>query len=127
MNVSLDKYTTSFELSKLQSYLHFITNPKSMFGYSATPQSYTILPATLSVIVGKTLTINGKIGGSLNVYQWYKGGDIIVGAKSATFTKKNIKATDIGAYQCEVTSTFVGAGSAKDVKITSTSVVVTMP
>ena len=25
MNVSLDKYTTSFELSKLQSYLHFIT------------------------------------------------------------------------------------------------------
>ncbi len=98
-------------------------NPKPS-QYAANTQSYKILPATQSVATGATLTISGAIGGSLNVYQWYKNSTPISGATSATYTKTNITSADAGVYYCVVTSTYVGAGTTTGVTITSSNVTV---
>lgn len=102
-----------------------IINPKPG-NYFANPQSYIILPATVSIANGATLTINGTIGGSLNVYQWYKNNALIIGATSATFIKMGFTSADVGTYKCAVTSTFVGAGTTTGVTITSSNVSVTL-
>ena len=99
-------------------------NPKPSIIYSATSQRYTILPATVSVATGGTLSINGIVGGTLNVYTWYKDGVVISGATSATYTKTGFVGADAGVYRCEVTSTFVGAGTTTGVTIYSSNVTV---
>ena len=98
-------------------------NPKPV-NYYVNPQSYKILPASQALASGTTLTISGAIGGSLNVYQWYKNSTPISGATSATYTKTNITSADAGVYYCEVTSTYVGAGTTTGVTITSSNVTV---
>ena len=96
----------------------------TIYDYNANPQTYNILPATQSVGTNTTLTINGVIGGSLNVYQWYKNNVLISGATSATYTKTNITNTDAGTYKCVVTSNYVGTGTTTGITITSSNVVV---
>ncbi len=98
-----------------------IINPKPAT-YIANPQSYTILPAIQNVSVGNPLTISGSVGGTLNVYQWYKNGTLISSATSATFSIPVVTVTDAGVYRCVVTSTFVGAGTTTGVTITSSNV-----
>ena len=99
-------------------------NPKPSIVYSAGPQNYTILPAIVSVATGGTLSINGTIGGTLNVYKWFKDNVLIVGATSATFTKTSFVLADAGIYRCEVTSTFVGVGTTTGISISSSNVTV---
>ncbi len=79
--------------------------------YQASPQNYTIIPATQTLSSGNTLTINGGIGGSANVYQWIKNGSIIFGATSAVYSKANITDADAGLYRCIVTSTSIAGVS----------------
>ena len=98
-------------------------NPKPAT-YSANPQSYIILPTTQNVSIGNPLTISGGVGGTLNVYQWYKNSTLISGATSATFSIPAVATTDAGVYRCQVTSTFVGAGTTTGVTITSSNVTV---
>ena len=100
-------------------------SPRPAF-YLANPQTYKILPATQSLASGATLNINGAIGGTLNVYKWYKNNVLIPTATSATFTILSVAATDAGTYKCVVTSTFVGAGTTTGVTITSSNVAVTI-
>ena len=94
--------------------------------YGASPQYYDILPATVGVAIGGTLTINGTVGGTLNMYKWYRNNVLITGATSATFTKAGFVTADIGTYTCEVTSTFVGAGTTTGVNIRSSNVTVSL-
>jgi RHS repeat-associated protein len=99
-------------------------NPKPN-DYAANPQSYTILPATQSVVVGGIISINGTIGGTLNQYQWYKDGLSIsaaAGGRNAVYTKTSATNADAGVYKCEVTSTYVGVGTTTGVTITSSNV-----
>ena len=91
----------------------------------ANPQNYEILPVAQTVAAGTTLTISGGIGGSLNVYQWYKDNILISGATSANYTKINITHTDIGVYRCIITSTYVGAATIR-VSIRSSNVTVSV-
>ena len=101
-------------------------NPKPSSYYGANPQNYIILPAIISVAGSATLTINGTIGGTLNVYKWYKDNALIVGATSATFTKTGFVGADAGVYRCEVTSTFVGVGTTTGITISSNNVTVSL-
>ncbi len=100
-------------------------NPKPSVNYYANPQSYKILPATQTLAsLGATLTISGGIGGTLNVYQWYKNNAPISGATSATFSIPAVTATDAGVYRCQVTSTYIGVGTTTGVTITSSNVTI---
>ena len=103
-----------------------LINPKPS-NYTANPQHYTILPATIIMAIGgSTFSINGTVGGTLNVYKWYRNNVLIVGANSAIYTQTGFSASDIGLYRCEVTSTF-GAGATNGVAIISRNVAVTTP
>ena len=95
--------------------------------YIANPQSYIISPATITLALGGTFSINGTVGGTLNVYEWYRNNTLIVGANSAIYTKTGFAASDFGLYRCEVTSTFVGAGTTTGIKVVSKNVAVTTP
>ncbi len=94
--------------------------------YAATPQSYKILPVSQSLLSGATLTISGAIGGTFNIYKWYKDNVLISGATSATYTKANATTADAGVYKCEVTSTYVGLGTTTGVTIISSNVTITI-
>ncbi len=94
--------------------------------YSANPQNYKILPSIQSIASSATLTISGSIGGSLNVYQWYKDNVLIPSANSATYTKIGVVNTDEGVYKCVVTSSYIGLGTTTGVIITSSNVTITV-
>lgn len=69
------------------------------------PASFsTALPATKAVTAGQTLSLNVVVaGGSAPYrYQWYKDGNAIAGANSATYSKASAAAADSGTYKVVV-------------------------
>ncbi len=57
------------------------------------------------VNAGANITIDRTVGGTANVYQWYKDGFAIPGETNATITLNSISAADAGTYRVEVTNT----------------------
>ncbi len=98
-------------------------NPKPAT-YTANQQYYFILPAIRTLGIGNALTINGTIGGSLNVYKWYKNNVLIPSAVSASYNVPSVTNIDSGVYRCEVTSNYIGLGTTTGVTITSSNVTV---
>jgi len=73
---------------------------------------------TADTIVGATLTAGGTINFSVTAsgaptlsYQWRRNATAIDGATSATFTKANATAADVGTYDVVVTNTYGSATS----------------
>lgn len=97
-----------FELHVEENYLTFEDLEPNILksGFAYSPQAK---PAggTLSVSVGSTLVIPFTTGGTQNIYQWYKNGNLIAGATSMQFTKANAQLTDAGNYHVVVTNTLV--------------------
>ncbi len=74
----------------------------------------TSQPTSVVVSVGKSASFAVAATGANLKYQWYKGGSIINGATSATFTISSATTTSIGTYYATITNS---AGS-----VTSNSV-----
>lgn len=60
-------------------------------------------PANQEITEGETLTLNVVATGATG-YQWKKGGENILNATTATYTKESATADDAGSYTCVVTS-----------------------
>ncbi|MCX7879279.1 MAG: immunoglobulin domain-containing protein [Ignavibacteria bacterium] len=62
-------------------------------------------PASINLNVGQTLTLTVDADGSQPfTYQWYKNGQPIPGANSATYEKANVTSEDAGTYYCKVSN-----------------------
>lgn len=59
--------------------------------------AFTTQPSAQSICTGSTLTLTGAATNATS-YQWRKGGVIISGATSATYTKLNATTADSGSY-----------------------------
>lgn len=81
----------------------------------------TGLADTTSVATGATLTLTVALSGGVEPYrvQWYKNGNAISGATSATYTKASAAAADAGVYKAVAQDDF------GDVIADSTTVTVT--
>lgn len=75
-------------------------------GFTYTPQA-KLQGGAVSTSVGSTLTVPFTVGGTQNVYQWYKDGAPVVGETSMQFTKANAQLTDAGSYHVVITNTLV--------------------
>lgn len=78
----------------------------------AIPPTITQNPVNSIVITaGETFTLSSMASGTLPLaYQWFKDGNVIVGATSPTFSRSNAQFIDGGSYWVIVTNT---AGSAR--------------
>ena len=117
--------TSLYTFSCVYNYLDFAdleaVNLKPDY-YLADIQRYTIV----GMLTNGTLTIDGTIGGTQNVYKWYKDDVLIAGANTPVFTKTGFTSADAGIYRCAVTSTFVGIGTTTGVTINSSNITVTL-
>lgn len=76
------------------------------------PPSITQQPTNLTVNAGKPATFNVAASGTPPLsYQWFKGGQKLVGATSKTFTIAASKATDASDYSVTVTNLAGKVGS----------------
>ena len=69
--------------------------------------SFQISPFAFGVALGEKLVINGSIGGTANVYQWYKDDLPIPGATHDSLVLTNASFLDEGDYSLKVTSMLV--------------------
>lgn len=80
----------------------------SVFILFANPQNnFEISPNTFCSPVGSSFSIDGTVGGTANLYEWFKDG-ISLGSPSTNpiLTVSSTLASDAGAYHVVVTSTF---------------------
>lgn len=70
--------------------------------------SITTQPTSKVVTPGTVGTISVTASGSALTYQWYKNGDTLIGATSATLVFNNAQTADTGSYTVRVSN---GAGS----------------
>ncbi len=62
--------------------------------------SITSQPTPQTVCVGASVTLTAAAAGSIDAYQWRKGGISIPGATSSTFTIAGVIPGDAGEYDC---------------------------
>jgi len=74
-------------------------------------------PTSQSVTPGSSVTLSVSASGGSLSYQWYKGGSLITGATSATYTIGSASEADAGAYTVVVSNS---AGSATSNAVTLT-------
>ncbi|TRX60187.1 PKD domain-containing protein [Fulvivirga sp. M361] len=75
--------------------------------FTYTPQKPVHDSIDVSVGTNARLVLNALVGGSANRYQWYKDGEMILGATSSTLTLNNISSADAGRYTTVITSDIV--------------------
>ncbi|GAA4273919.1 leucine-rich repeat domain-containing protein [Aquimarina gracilis] len=77
-------------------------------GFSYSPQANVDITEAIEATVGGdlTLSVTGTQSPN-NAYQWYKDGQFLSSATSASLVLSNISNSDFGAYHCEVTNTNV--------------------
>ncbi len=90
----------------------------SVFRYSPQDSIGSAIDTVLSE--GDSLSISFSVGGSANLYQWYKSGLEIQGAVSDTYTIESFSPDDAGIYELHVTNQI-----AKDLTILSRPIKVT--
>lgn len=80
----------------------------------ASGKSFTYIPqkpvydtVTLAVHAGDQLTLKTAIGGSANVYQWYKDNTAITTGTAATHTLDAVSDADASTYKATIASTVV--------------------
>lgn len=73
-----------------------------IFDYS--PQDSVGLKTNLQFIAGDNVEFSVNVGGSQNIYQWYKDGDVISGADNPYIYIYNAKKTDAGSYTCKISN-----------------------
>jgi Leucine-rich repeat (LRR) protein len=56
---------------------------------------------------GSTFNAIVEVGGTANIYQWYKDGSAIVGADSNIYTIGSLALSDAGSYSCVITNSIV--------------------
>ena len=84
---------------------------------SVTVPSIDMHPTSQSVTSGSSVTLGVSASGGSLSYQWYKGGSLITGATSATYTIGSASEADAGAYTVVVSNS---AGSATSNAVTLT-------
>jgi len=96
---------------------------------SASRPVFTTHPATQSVNAGQTLTLTAATTGAPTpTYQWYKGGTLISGATSSTYTVLAASSADAGSYTVVATnSQGPTTSNAAVVTVNSAAPVITTP
>ena len=59
-----------------------------------------------TVSTGETIVLSATVGGTANLYQWYKDG-IPIGANDSLYTINSVVFADSGEYTCGITNTIV--------------------
>ncbi|WP_064967128.1 leucine-rich repeat domain-containing protein [Tenacibaculum ovolyticum] len=87
---------------------NFVAYQNSIQTFSYSPQAKVDIEETLSVELGKSITLTSAVLASLNnSYQWYKDGVAIAGATSKNFTISNVADADKGIYHFTATNSIV--------------------
>ena len=76
--------------------------PKSTFNYS--PQAKFGKVENYNKKQGEALTLIATVGGSGNLYQWYKDGNLLDGKTANTLVFDGLLENDFGNYFCKVTN-----------------------
>jgi hypothetical protein len=73
------------------------------------PQDQLPAPGPINITEGDELNISIPVGGTANVYQWFKDGAVISGANSDTYVVNSSSIADAGTYYLEITNTIATA------------------
>jgi len=76
-----------------------VGNPGS---YHYSPQQKFGKEEIYNKLTGEALTFTATVGGTGNLYQWYKDGTLLNGKINKTLDFKSIALTDEGSYTCKV-------------------------
>ncbi len=77
-----------------------IGGPNTQFTYSPQDSVGTYKDTTVST--GSAIEMSVILGGTSNQYQWYKNGNVINGATSATYAIPSPNAMNSGVYHCQI-------------------------
>jgi methionine-rich copper-binding protein CopC len=77
-------------------------NPDLYFNYN--PQQKFGKVELYNKQAGDALTLNATCGGTGNLYQWYKDGNLLTGKTANTLVFDALELTDPGSYVCKVTN-----------------------
>jgi len=77
--------------------------PSSSFIYA--PQDSVGIPVDTTVEQGMSLELVTSVGGSSNVYEWYKNGIPIPGADKSSLVLNPVAYSDSGTYTCWISNT----------------------
>jgi len=95
----------NFVFGDFETQFNAYQNNLTFFNYA--PQSKLSDDTSLLVNVGGSVSLNATVPGTANTYQWYRNGEILVGATSAILNINPITLMDLGTYYCEVTNSIV--------------------
>jgi Leucine-rich repeat (LRR) protein len=101
IGVFLDNNALTFE--SLEPYAKI--KSKLTWGFTDAPQDSTGSKQTLLIQPQCPLTLKANVGGTANVYQWYKDGVAISGGTSSTYSVPATTGANVGSYTCNVTNT----------------------
>ena len=74
-------------------------------------------PGEVDIKLGEKLTLECQAScGSSVKYQWYKGSDLLAGATQPVLTIPSVSETDIGSYNCMVTTVEEAVSKTTEVK-----------
>ncbi|MFC1569919.1 immunoglobulin domain-containing protein, partial [bacterium] len=76
-----------------------------VYDYWYFPQDSVGEEQTISTWLGANLTLSVSVGGSQNLYQWYRDDTLVEGADEAGYLMNPVVSADTGSYICEITNT----------------------
>jgi Leucine-rich repeat (LRR) protein len=101
--VFLDNNRLTFE--SIEPY--YKVKSKLTYGFTYAPQDSVGMKRSLNQMAECPVTFPANVGGSANLYQWYKNGIAVPGKTSASYPISALATSDAGSYTCAVTSSVV--------------------
>jgi|GEM_PF-4321757 len=95
----------AFTFESIEPY--YKVNSKFTFGLTYAPQDSAGAKSSTTLAFQCPFNMSAVVGGTANIYQWFKDGNAIAGATSATLNVPSAAASDAGKYTCSVTNTIV--------------------
>ncbi|MCG8386860.1 MAG: hypothetical protein MJA30_15025, partial [Cytophagales bacterium] len=75
--------------------------------FTYAPQKPVYDSIVISAKTGSRIIMKGEVGGSANVYQWFKDGEIAINGTTRDLTLGDLVVADSGSYYSEITSAIV--------------------
>ena len=79
----------------------------SLNGFNYLEQDSVNYNIDTTIYFHDTISLMTNVGGTQNIYQWYKNGNIINGATDSVYTINEISTSDSGKYTCAITNSIV--------------------
>ncbi len=75
--------------------------------FSYWPQDSVGEKQDTTIDVGSSIILSVEVGGTANVYQWFKNGEEVTDADSLAYVIESATESDSGSYVCQITNTIV--------------------